>query len=77
MAIGEGGRVRTHQIRSIHAVHRVDDTVKGGTEIADVPHPAEHWCDVNVARAKAEYGKENGQYGANENGNLKMKKKKN
>lgn len=46
---------RTLEVRSVHAVNGVDDAVKSCPEVADVPHPAQHWSNVDVTRTEAEY----------------------
>lgn len=62
--------IRTQQIRSIHAVHRVNDAMESGPKVADVPHPAQQWRDVDQARTEAEHGKQHGQNRSNEDGQL-------
>lgn len=71
VAVHQRRRVRTHQIRPIHAVCRVDDAMKGGPKVADVPHPAEQRRDVDQTRTEAKHREQNSQNRTDENGQLK------
>lgn len=75
MAVVHAGVWRAVQLGPIHAVDGGDDSVKAGTEVANVPHPLEHRRNVHIGRAKAEHGEQNGQNGSNENGNLQTAKR--
>lgn len=71
VTVRQHSRLRTLEVRSVHAVNSVDDAVKCRTEIADVPHPAQHRSDVDVARTEAEYREHHCQNRPNEYGQLK------
>lgn len=61
---------RTREGLAMHPVDGVDDSVESGAEVADVPHPVEHWCDVLVASAESEHRENNGQNRSDKNGKL-------
>lgn len=61
---------RTGERFAMHSVDSVDDSVEAGAEVADVPHPAEHRCDVLVASAESEHRENYGQNWSNKNGEL-------
>lgn len=55
MAIAVFGFRWTIQIWTVHTVNGIQKTMETSPEIANVPHPLEHFIDVNVTRTKAEH----------------------
>lgn len=55
VTVAHGRIVRTIQIWSIHTINGIDDTMKTGTEIANVPHPTEYRCYVLISRTKSKH----------------------
>lgn len=76
VAITELSMRRTPQVSSIHSVYSIKDTMETCSEIWNVPHPLEHFIDINVTRTKSEHWKQHRQYWTDENGNLKTTKQK-
>lgn len=70
VAVEQWRRIRTLQIGSVHAVNGVQRSMECRSEVADVPHPAEHRSDVHVSRAESKYGEEDCQDGSNEHSEL-------
>lgn len=57
VAITELGFRWTMQIWAIHTVNGIQKAMETSSEIANVPHPLEHFIDINVPRTKAEHRK--------------------
>lgn len=43
-----------------------------GSEVTDVPHPAEHWCDVRISRTESEHREQYSQNWPDEHSNLQF-----
>lgn len=76
VAVVQRRRFRTLEIAAIHSVHRVENAVKCGPKITEVPHPAKDGRDVHVARAETEHREDDGQNGTGEDGQLQKQKDK-
>lgn len=77
MAVAKFNIFWTPQVGSIHSVDSIKDAMETGSEIRNVPHPLEHFIDINVTRTKSEYRKQHRQYWTDENGNLNTNKAQN
>lgn len=55
VAVIHGHIVGTVQIGSIHAINGGDNPMETGSEVADVPHPTEHWRYVSQSRTESKH----------------------